>query len=289
MASIYFIVSTLINLWAFLNVGQTDTVGLEDLISVDRDLETTLRTQIDFFYPAFVCFVTIQLSAYLRFIKETKSAYFITVVMTKFSSVQAVLMKHMVLKRMKCIQEKVVGTRNILDIVPLTRRILGFNLKVNSVLSLCVANAISTGLLQFLASISSYWKVYGLHNMLQCYESTSPVLTAILQTHIITELLFLAGTSRRISNWLEVFMLEMAHTSTDLTALELLVVDNSFLTSAGEHPLTPHQLPTLYSEYCHLWADPSQVLASLNKGVSSPACFDWIAFLRAGLPFLHGT
>ncbi|KAG8329454.1 hypothetical protein J6590_085432 [Homalodisca vitripennis] len=275
----YFIVSTLINLWVFLNVGQTDTVGLEDLISVDRDLETTLRTQIDFFYPAFVCFVTIQLSAYLRFIKETKSAYFITVVMTKFSSVQAVLMKHMVLKRMKCIQEKVVGTRNILDIVPLTRRILGFNHKVNSVLSLCVANAISTGLLQFLASISSYWKVYGLHNMLQCYESTSPVLAAILQTHIITELLFLAGTSRRISNWveslsweinreicsaehpleyrkkLEVFMLEMAHTSTDLTALELLAVDNSFLTSAGEHPLTPHQLPTLYSEYCHLWAD----------------------------------
>ncbi|KAG8304467.1 hypothetical protein J6590_092829 [Homalodisca vitripennis] len=233
MASIYFIVSTLINLWAFLNVGQTDTVGLEDLISVDRDLETTLRTQIDFFYPAFVCFVTIQLSAYLRFIKETKSAYFITVVMTKFSSVQAVLMKHMVLKRMKCIQEKVVETRNILDIVSLTRRILGFNHKVNSVLSLCVANAISTGLLQFLASISSYWKVYGLHNMLQCYESTSPVLAAILQTHIITDLLFLAGTSRRISNWLEVFMLEMAHTSTDLTALELLAVDNSFLTSAS--------------------------------------------------------
>ncbi|KAG8274963.1 hypothetical protein J6590_096727 [Homalodisca vitripennis] len=149
----YFIVSTLINLWVVLNVGQTDTVGLEDLISVDRDLETTLRTQIDFFYPAIVCFVTIQLSPYLRFITETKSAYFITVVMTKFSSVQAVLMKHMVLKRMKCIQEKVVGTRNILDLVPLTRRILGFNHKVNSVLSLFVVNAISTGLLQFLASI----------------------------------------------------------------------------------------------------------------------------------------
>ncbi|KAG8294387.1 hypothetical protein J6590_104010 [Homalodisca vitripennis] len=233
MGRMFFIVSTLINVWAFLNVGQTDTVGLEDLISVDRDLETTLRTQIDFFYPAFVCFVTIQLSAYLRFIKESKSAYFITVVMTKFSSVQAILMKHMVLKRMKCIQEKVVETRNILDIVSLTRRILGFNHKVNSVLSLCVANAISTGLLQFLASISSYWKVYGLHNMLQCYESTSPVLAAILQTHIITDLLFLAGTSRRISNWLEVFMLEMAHTSTDLTALELLAVDNSFLTSVS--------------------------------------------------------
>ncbi|KAG8305145.1 hypothetical protein J6590_094449 [Homalodisca vitripennis] len=32
----------------------------------------------------------------------------------------------------------------------------------------------------------------------------------------------------------------------------------------------------------------TEVFASLNKGVSPPACFDWRGWFRAGLPFFRG-
>ncbi|KAG8318965.1 hypothetical protein J6590_101675 [Homalodisca vitripennis] len=44
-----------------------DTVGLEDFNSIDRALGTTLSSQIDFLYPAFLCLVATQLLSYLRF------------------------------------------------------------------------------------------------------------------------------------------------------------------------------------------------------------------------------
>ncbi|KAG8260840.1 hypothetical protein J6590_087439 [Homalodisca vitripennis] len=157
------ILSTAVNTWAFLTVDRMNTIGLEDLNSIDSALGQTLSYQTDFFYLTFVGLAVIQLLPYLRFVQYVDNFYIINTVTTTFSMIQAVLMKHMVSKRMKCIVEKAAETHDILDIIATTRRALGFNQKVNEVFSLRVANAVANGLIVFLQCLSAHWTVYGLH------------------------------------------------------------------------------------------------------------------------------
>ncbi|KAG8305451.1 hypothetical protein J6590_069792 [Homalodisca vitripennis] len=181
--------------------ARTDTVGLEDLKSIDRALETTLSSQIDFFYPAFVFLVATQLLSSFRFVQEADCFYILNFVITSLSTAQAVLMKDMVSKRLICIQEKIEEeNKNMLDLVQTTRRVLNFNKKVNEVFSLRVTNAISTGVSIFLHSLLSHWRVYGLHKEVQCFESTSPFFASLLQSLNISALIFLAGISSKIKS-----------------------------------------------------------------------------------------
>ncbi|KAG8305452.1 hypothetical protein J6590_069793 [Homalodisca vitripennis] len=196
-----FIISILVNQWAFYRTAHMDTVGLEDFNIIDRALETTLSSQIDFFYPAFVCLEATQLLSYFRFVQAENWFYILNRVVTSLSVAQAVLMKHMVSKRLICIQEKAAEeTGNILELVQTTRKVLNFNQKVNEVFSLRVANAIAIGLIIFLHCLLSHWRVYGLHKEIECFESTSPFYASLVQSHIIMELLFLAGISSKITS-----------------------------------------------------------------------------------------
>ncbi|KAG8260842.1 hypothetical protein J6590_087441 [Homalodisca vitripennis] len=147
-----------------------NTIGLEDLNSIDRALGQTLSYQTDFFYLTFVGLAVIQLLPYLRFVQYVDNFYVINTVTTTFSMIQAVLMKHMVSKRMKCIVEKAADTHDVLDIIATTRRTLGFNQKVNEVFSLRVANAVANGLIVFLQCLSAHWKVYGLHQEVDAFS-----------------------------------------------------------------------------------------------------------------------
>ncbi|XP_046679220.1 uncharacterized protein LOC124366663 [Homalodisca vitripennis] len=178
-----------------------DTVGLEDFNSIDRALGTTLSSQIDFFYPAFLCLVATQLLSYLRFLKANNWFYIFNVVITSLSMVQTAFMKHMVSKRIICIQEKAAEeTQNVLDLVQTTRRVHNLNKKINEVFSLRVANAIFIGFTFFLHCLLSHWRVYGLHKEIECFESISPFYASLFQSHIITELIFLAGISSKITS-----------------------------------------------------------------------------------------
>ncbi|KAG8256107.1 hypothetical protein J6590_076558 [Homalodisca vitripennis] len=125
-----------------------------------------------------------------------------------------------------------------------------------------IGNVVVGGLLTFLNCMSAYWQVYGLHKEIDCYESNSPIIALVVQGHIITELFCLGEKMSKISNcvesisWelnrrmcskeysiehrkkLEVFMLELAHTPTDLTAADLFSVNNSFITSVASFIIT---------------------------------------------------
>ncbi|KAG8270051.1 hypothetical protein J6590_093772 [Homalodisca vitripennis] len=186
-----------------------NTIGLEDLNSIDSALGQTLSYQTDFFYLTFVGLAVIQLLPYLRFVQYVDNFYIINTVTTTFSMIQAVLMKHMVSKRMKCIVEKAAETHDILDVIATTRRTLGFNQKVNEVFSLRVANAVANGLIVFLQCLSAHWTVYGLHQEVRCFEYHSPILASVLQSYIIFQLLFLAGTSSKISSFVDALTWEI--------------------------------------------------------------------------------
>ncbi|KAG8280458.1 hypothetical protein J6590_081911 [Homalodisca vitripennis] len=160
---------------------------------------------------------------------------------------------------MDCIEVKAEETDNVLELLVTTRNILRFNQKVDVLFSVRTANVVGHGLLMFLLCVTSLWTVFGAHKEFDCLEYHSPLFALLLQGNIITELLCLGGKILKIStsveslSWeinkrmcseeypiehrkkLEVFMLELAHTPTDLTAADLFSVDNSFITSGACH------------------------------------------------------
>ncbi|KAG8280457.1 hypothetical protein J6590_081913 [Homalodisca vitripennis] len=241
-----------------------DTVGLEDLINVDLVLENTMSSQTDYFYVVIILIMIIQMFSFLRFTLKMSmiNVNIMNRYITVFSAFQAVLMKHMVFKRMNCIQEKAKNTDDVLELLRTSRSILGLNQTINETFSMRTTNAVASGLVVLLLSLSAYWRVYGLHKDTDCYEYISPVFALLMQGHIITVLFFLGGRMPKIStcveslSWeinkrmcseeysiehrkkLEVFMLELAHTPTELTAADLFSVDNSFITSVASFIMT---------------------------------------------------
>ncbi|KAG8320197.1 hypothetical protein J6590_074699 [Homalodisca vitripennis] len=182
MCRAHIIISTT---WAFFRTAHMDTVGLEDFNIIDRALENTVRFQTDFFFPG-VClsgnyptYVLLQVCTRGRLVLYVPSS------------------NNIILNCSSCVDEAhekgAEETQNILDIVQTIRRVLNFKKNVNDVFSLRVTNAISTGVSIFLNCLLSHWRVYGLHKEVQCFESTSPFFASLLQSHIISALIFLAG------------------------------------------------------------------------------------------------
>ncbi|KAG8304848.1 hypothetical protein J6590_084550 [Homalodisca vitripennis] len=253
---IYHIVSILVNTWCFFTIDHKETMGLRELLDFDTALENSMSFQTDYWYPVIVILMSYQYVTFLRLVPH-QIFYRLNILITSFSSIQAVLMKYMVSKRMRVVTEKVTESQTILELMSKTRQILRFNQKVNDIFSLRVANAVLSGMLSFLYFLAAFWRVYGTHKVMHNMEYQNPVLTIPLRTKVITELLFLAGISSKISNevslliWeidrrminaeisvkyrkqLEIFMLELAHTPVHLTGMDLFTFDNSLITDVA--------------------------------------------------------
>ncbi|KAG8254584.1 hypothetical protein J6590_005134 [Homalodisca vitripennis] len=234
-----------------------DSLDLTDLSDFDAALDISLSSQTDHWYPVVVCLMSLHVVANAR-VDPLKTVYRLNNLVTCFFIIQAVLLKYMVSKRINVITEKITENHEILEFMLKTRKILGYNLKVNDNFSLRVANAFPSGMLPFLHSLSIYWRTYGINKGVTKYmEYRYPVLAILLRSQIVTELLFLAGTSSRISNhveslsWeidrrastgensieyrkkLEVFMLELAHTPVLMTGADLFTYDNGLITDVS--------------------------------------------------------
>ncbi|KAG8279578.1 hypothetical protein J6590_079417 [Homalodisca vitripennis] len=250
------------NTYSIFSIDEMDTVGLEDLTNVDLALENTMSSQTDFFYVLIFWVMMIHMFSILRFALKLDILQMLNRKILICSAFQSVLMKHMVSKRMNRIQVKAQETDNVLELLATTRSILGFNQKIDDMFCMRTANVVEHGLLNFLLSLTAFWSIYGLHKEFYCIENHSPVFALLVQCHIFTELFCLGGKISKISNcveslsWeinkrmsskeysiehrkkLEVFMLELAHTPTDLTAADLFSVDNSFITSVASFIMT---------------------------------------------------
>ncbi|KAG8279408.1 hypothetical protein J6590_106249 [Homalodisca vitripennis] len=181
-----------------------DTVGLEDLINVDLELENVMSLENDFFYLVIICLTIIHTVSILWFTQKMNTLHIFDKYITICTAFQSVLMKNMVTKRIKCIQVKEENMANI-ELLETTRSVLGFNVKVNNIFSLRMANAVVEGLLTFLHCISTYWQVYGLHKNIDCFESSSPIIALVVQGHIITELFCLGQQMLKLSNSVSLF------------------------------------------------------------------------------------
>ncbi|KAG8291212.1 hypothetical protein J6590_065640 [Homalodisca vitripennis] len=201
----YFLVSIVVNTYAFFSIDEMDTVGLEDLINVDLELENMMSLKSDFLYVGITVLTIIHTVSILWFTQKMNILYKCDRYITICTAFQAVLMKNMVTKRIKWIQVKEEKMANGLELLTTTRSILGFNEKVNNIFSLRMANVVVGGLLTFLHCMSAYWQVYGLHKEIDCYESNSALIALVVQGHIITELFCLGEKMSKISNCVSLY------------------------------------------------------------------------------------
>ncbi|KAG8269793.1 hypothetical protein J6590_099945 [Homalodisca vitripennis] len=195
----YFLVSIAMNTYSIFSIDEMDTVGLEDLTNVDLALENTMSSQTDFFYVLIFWVMMIHMFSILRFALKLNILHVLNRYITICSAFQSVLMKHMVSKRMNCIQVKAQDSDNVLKLLATTRSILGFNQKIDDIFSVRTANVVAHGLLMFFLSLTSFWSIYGTHKKYYSIENHSPVFAILMQGHIITELFCLGGKISKIS------------------------------------------------------------------------------------------
>ncbi|KAG8311236.1 hypothetical protein J6590_046696 [Homalodisca vitripennis] len=126
--------------------------------------------------------------------------------------------------------------------------------KLNRNYSLHVANSLVSGTIMSLQSISAYWRVYGLHYVLDCYEYHAPIATVFAHDSVLFELQSISWSGTRLNSLvqsltfeidrkmamgehqleyrkqLEIIMLELAHTPVEFTALDFVSVNNNLVT-----------------------------------------------------------
>ncbi|KAG8280462.1 hypothetical protein J6590_081915 [Homalodisca vitripennis] len=178
--------SIAMNTYAFFSIDEIDTVGLEDLSNVDLALDNPMSSQTDFFYVFFSGLILILMLPIFRFALQGNPLLTLNGYMTQISSCQAIVMKHMIFKRIHYIAIKAELTGDVLEVLTTTRSILRLNRKINGIFFLRITNVIGDGLLMFLKCLSALWIVYGLHKEMECLEYYSPVFTLLMRGHIIT-------------------------------------------------------------------------------------------------------
>ncbi|KAG8248002.1 hypothetical protein J6590_049350 [Homalodisca vitripennis] len=125
---------------------------------------------------------------------------FVDVLINAITCYRVATLIHMMSKRVKLIIVKTEEHDDLLELVLHIRKLFEYNQKLNLNYSLRAANSLWTGTVLFLQSISAYWRVYGLHYVIDCLEYRSPIVTIISKGHVIFEMLSIAWSATSLNN-----------------------------------------------------------------------------------------
>lgn len=192
------LVFTLISIYLILSTSRDRRFNFESISELNSSLDLTNITQhVGGVIPIIVCFLVAHVSAF-TFLSIPSEIVFLVNYMIFVSTTYTVSgTKHLVCKSMKAVNNKMIQSEIPINIARHLRQALLCNQRIEDKYSFNVLLGLSNGMFMILISLTTFWNVYGLHKICDCFESNHPLISIVSQYYAMFQLILLGIVSTK--------------------------------------------------------------------------------------------
>lgn len=189
---------TLISIYLILSTSRDRRFNFEKISELNSFLDLTKSTQnVDGFIPVIVSLLVAHVSSF-TFLSIPNEIVFLINYMIFVSTTYTVSgTKHLVSKSMKAVIEKMIQSESPINIALHLRQALLRNQRIEDKYSFSVLVGLSNGIFMILISLTTFWNVYGLHKICDCFESNHPLISIVSQYYAMFQLTLLGIVSTK--------------------------------------------------------------------------------------------
>lgn len=192
------LIFTLISIYLILSTSRDHRFNFERLSELNSSLDLTKSTQhVDGVIPVIVFFLVAHVSAF-TFLSNPSEIVFLINYMIFVSTTYTVSgTKHLVSKSMKAVIDKMIQSESPINIARHLRQALLRNQSIEDKYSFSVLLGLSNGVFMILISLTTFWNVYGLHKICDCFEINHPLISIVSQYYAMFQLILLGIVSTK--------------------------------------------------------------------------------------------
>lgn len=191
------LVFTLMSFYLILSTNRDPRLNFESVSELNSSLYLTSTQQVGGVIPVIVCFLVAHVSAF-TFLSIPSEIIFLINYMIFVSTTYTVSgTKHLVFKSMKDVIDKMILSKSPINIILHLRQALLRNQRIEDKYSFSVLVGLSNGMFMILISLTTFWNVYGLHKICDCFESNHPLITVVSQYYAMFQLILLGIVSTK--------------------------------------------------------------------------------------------